>query len=86
MKIDIKGSMPQKTEKVFFAISKIPEIKDWTLIGGTALSIHLKHRLSEDLDFFVYDNKLNPNTKKNIEYILHNNKIISKTLLTHTFT
>ena len=24
-------------------------------MGGTALSVHLKHRRSEDLDIFVYD-------------------------------
>lgn len=28
-------------------------MKKWTLVGETALSVHLQHRLSEDLDFFI---------------------------------
>ena len=32
----------------------------FALIGGTALSIHLNHRLSEDLDFMKLDDNLLP--------------------------
>jgi len=46
----MKGLSPQ-TEAVFEQISKLECIKDYTLIGGTALSLQLGHRLSEDLDF-----------------------------------
>lgn len=39
------------TEKIFDSISELESIKEYVLIGGTALSIQLGHRLSEDLDF-----------------------------------
>src|SRR5690349_14762033 len=40
-----------KTLKVFKDVTKLPCIKDYVLVGGTALSLQIKHRLSEDLDF-----------------------------------
>ena len=46
----MKG-LSQKTEKIFDDISKFECIKNFTLIGGTALALQLGHRLSEDLDF-----------------------------------
>jgi len=46
----MKG-LSQKTEEVFEQISKLECIKNYTLIGGTALALQLGHRLSEDLDF-----------------------------------
>lgn len=53
--------MKKETEKVLEKIKdfKFFKEKKAVLMGGTALSIHLKHRLSEDLDFMFYkDNKL----------------------------
>ena len=50
----IKKAMPEATFELFTELfSNIDYIRDWTLVGGTALSIHLQHRLSEDLDFFI---------------------------------
>jgi hypothetical protein len=46
----MKG-LSQNTEKIFEQISRMESIKNYTLIGGTALAIQLGHRLSEDLDF-----------------------------------
>jgi len=46
----MKG-LSQHTEKIFEQISKLECIKNYTLIGGTALALQLGHRLSEDLDF-----------------------------------
>jgi len=46
----VKG-LSQHTEEVFEQISKLECIKNYTLIGGTALALQLGHRLSEDLDF-----------------------------------
>jgi len=47
---------------VFEDISKLDCIKGYCLVGGTALSIQIGHRLSEDLDFCIwkksrYDNQ-----------------------------
>ncbi|MCK4836866.1 MAG: nucleotidyl transferase AbiEii/AbiGii toxin family protein [Candidatus Aminicenantes bacterium] len=54
--INIKASMPQNTREVFETLSGVRYLKktllEYTLVGGTALSIYLKHRMSEDLDFF----------------------------------
>ena len=50
----IKKAMPEATFELFTeAFANIDYIKKWTLVGGTALSVHLQHRLSEDLDFFI---------------------------------
>jgi hypothetical protein len=39
------------TEKIFKEISLLECVKDYILMGGTALALQLNHRLSEDLDF-----------------------------------
>jgi len=46
----MKG-LSENTKAVFEQISKLECIKNYTLIGGTALALQLGHRLSEDLDF-----------------------------------
>ena len=46
----MKGLAPQ-TLTIFDTISKMECIKPFVLVGGTALSIQLNHRMSEDLDF-----------------------------------
>jgi hypothetical protein len=43
--------LAEKTEKIFETLSKLNSIKEYTLIGGTALSLQIANRLSEDLDF-----------------------------------
>ena len=39
------------TEKIFEKISLLECVKDYLLMGGTALALQINHRLSEDLDF-----------------------------------
>ena len=56
---DISNSMPQATEKLFVSMSNFKEINDFTLVGGTALAIHIKHRTSKDLIFFINKNSIN---------------------------
>jgi predicted nucleotidyltransferase component of viral defense system len=43
--------LTENTNRIFEAISKLDCIHGYTLIGGTALSIQIGKRLSEDLDF-----------------------------------
>ena len=50
--------MPQKTRAVFELLAKRTELKDYVLLGGTALSLQIGHRLSEDLDFCLFEDKL----------------------------
>ena len=49
----VKGLSPH-TESIFEKISNLNCIKDYCMIGGTALAIQTVHRLSEDLDFCIW--------------------------------
>ena len=50
--------MPQKTRAVFELLATRVELKDYVLLGGTALSLQIGHRLSEDLDFCLFEDQL----------------------------
>lgn len=49
--MDKSKSLAPHTGKVFETISKLECIKPYTLVGGTALSLQIEKRQSEDLDF-----------------------------------
>lgn len=42
------------TNEIFQSVSKLNCIKEYILIGGTALALQIGHRLSEDLDFCIW--------------------------------
>ena len=44
--------LPQKTARMFDLLSHTEFIRNFYLSGGTGLALQLKHRESEDLDFF----------------------------------
>lgn len=44
--------MPARTGRVFEVLAQEPLMQGFVLVGGTALSIQIGHRLSEDLDFW----------------------------------
>lgn len=48
-------TLPKGTNLVLENIKQVPEIQNFYLSGGTALSLQLGHRESEDLDFFIKD-------------------------------
>lgn len=50
-------SLAPHTGKVFEAISRLECIKPYTLVGGTALSLQIGKRQSEDLDFIKWLSK-----------------------------
>ncbi len=50
--------LAKHTEKIFEHVSKLSCLKPYTLIGGTALSLQLGMRESEDLDFCVWSKNL----------------------------
>ena len=58
----IKG-LSLKTERVFLALSELEFINDYILVGGTALSLQLQTRLSEDLDFMKWKRTKNERTE-----------------------
>lgn len=57
--IDLAKGMPENTLNVFKKFSDTKFINNFTLIGGTALSIQIYHRLSEDLDFILDSETIN---------------------------
>jgi hypothetical protein len=72
----MKG-LTKNTEKIFEAVSLLDCIKEYTLIGGTAISLQIGKRLSEDLDFCKWSTNLKkvkptvdwPQIKKELETI-----------------
>ena len=74
--IDI-NSMPCNVKELFNTLCNQSFISRYTLFGGTALSIQIYHRLSEDLDFIYDEEALNINTiKRNITKLFPKHLII----------
>ena len=48
------NGLTPKAKEIFEEISGLDCIKDYCLVGGTALAIQIAHRLSEDLDFCIW--------------------------------
>ncbi len=61
----MKGLTPQ-TASIFESISKMECIKPYVLVGGTALSLQLQTRLSEDLDFMSW--RQSKNEKREVDW------------------
>lgn len=55
----MKRALTEKTELIFEKISKMETIKPFVLVGGTALSLQIGHRKSEDLDFMKWRTSAN---------------------------
>lgn len=62
---DMKGLAPH-TASIFEAISRLECIKSYVLVGGTALSLQLGNRESEDLDFMSW--RKNRNDKREVDW------------------
>ncbi len=50
--------MPEATQKNFERLKGDPRLAGFTLVGGTALALQIGHRVSEDLDFNIFGQKL----------------------------
>lgn len=68
--------LAKHTSEIIEAVSRLESIKPYTLVGGTALSLQLGTRLSEDLDFMSWRTKKNekrevdwPRLRKDLEQI-----------------
>lgn len=68
---DAKRAMPSNTYLLFKYLSEF-HFQRWILVGGTALSIHIKHRTSEDLDFFCEDKELSIGALNDLEKLISN--------------
>ena len=81
-------SVVEKTRKALQSISTMDCIKPYYLAGGTALSLQINHRLSEDLDFMRWQKQKNEKMfvdVKNIsaELTAKNHTINSTDILEH---
>lgn len=79
---NLKLSLAPKTALIIEPISKLECIKPYTLVGGTALSLQLGTRQSEDLDFMSWRKSKNeprevewPSIRKELETIGNIEKI-----------
>jgi len=48
----------KQTERVLLTLSDSDLFEDYTLIGGTALSLKINSRISEDLDFCIWQDRI----------------------------
>jgi len=65
----MKEALVEKTLKAIEAVSKMEFVKSYFLVGGTALALQLKHRLSEDLDFMCWKQSKKDKQDINVEKI-----------------
>jgi hypothetical protein len=72
----MEEALVNNTIKVIDSISKMEFVKSFFLVGGAALALQLKHRLSEDLDFMCWEN--NRNDKQNINIKNIKNELAQK--------
>lgn len=61
----MNGLTPQ-TSAIFESVSKLECIKPYLLVGGTALSLQINARLSEDLDFMSW--RTTKNEKREVDW------------------
>lgn len=70
---EAKKVMPAPTAGLFEKTRENPLLSPFTLIGGTALSLHIGHRVSEDLDLITLLPKLPRAALKELERELEKN-------------
>lgn len=61
------NGLAKQTSKIIEAVSRLDCIKPYVLVGGTALSIQLGNRESEDLDFMSW--RKNRNEKREVDWL-----------------
>lgn len=73
--------LTDKTARIFEELSKQEFLQNFTLVGGSGLAYYLKHRLSEDLDFFSPDKELPLDTENFLNYLAqtYNLKLVNIT-------
>lgn len=71
--------LPRTKKLLIEMIDSCDFLDKYVLVGGSALTLHLCHRKSEDLDFFTYED--NFDKKKIFEYIrsFKNKEILNQT-------
>ena len=66
-------------QRVLKELIKYDFLTKYVLVGGSALSLHLCHRKSEDLDFFTYENSFDVNEILRLLKHFKNSKVLNRT-------
>ena len=76
---NLKCLLPNTKSLLLKMIDECDFLDKYVLVGGSALTLHLCHRKSEDLDFFTYNDSFNK--RKIFEYIkqFENKEILNQT-------
>lgn len=53
------SSLQDNTKEVLLKLSDLELVKDYVFVGGSALSLYLNHRKSEDIDLFTWNENIN---------------------------
>ena len=76
------SAIEKKARESLVLLKKIPEINNFYLAGGTALSWQIGHRISIDLDFFIKEDF----SPQYLLQTLEKNGVILTDISTNTFT
>jgi predicted nucleotidyltransferase component of viral defense system len=68
--------LTDNTLKIYRAISSYEYLNNFTFVGGSAIAYYLNHRLSEDLDFFTWLDKLPYETTNFVNTLSKNHQVI----------
>lgn len=52
------AGLPPDTSRVFKILANVADLSCFVLVGGTAMALQCRHRLSEDLDFWLPEGRL----------------------------
>ncbi len=76
---NLKCLLPNTKELLLKMIDECDFLDKYVLVGGSALTLHLCHRKSEDLDFFTYDDSFDK--QEIFEYLkqFENKEILNQT-------
>ena len=76
---NLKCLLPDTKTLLLKMVTECDFLEKYALVGGSALSMHLCHRKSEDLDFFTYEDSFDK--KEIFEYIkkFENKEILNQT-------
>ncbi len=73
------SSIKENTWNTAKFLSEDEIIKDFILVGGTALALHIEHRLSEDLDLFTEKKYINNDKIRNtVKKIFKNYSVLEE--------
>lgn len=67
--------LTDKAEKVFELLSGYEILSQFTFVGGSAIAYYLNHRLSEDLDFFTWEEYIPVNIENLFNSLQSSNEI-----------